>query len=67
MAVVIVLVLTNTKFCFHLSDISGVNLEAVFVRNILLNIIIVVSSACVRFQISGVNSDMQIVADLFPT
>ena len=66
-AVIVVLVLTDAQLLTNLSDISRVNLEAVLVLDILLDIIVAVNSSSIGFQILGVDCDTQIVADLLPT
>lgn len=67
MGIVVVLMLPNSQFFPNLSDISGVNLEAILFLDILLNIIVGVDSAHIGFQILGVDSNVEVIADLFPT
>ena len=45
MGIVVVLMLPNPQLFPYLSDISGVNLEAVLFFNVLLNILVGVNSA----------------------
>ena len=67
MRIAVVLMLPNAQLFPNLSDISRVNLEAVLFFNVLLNIIVGVDSAHVGFQILGVDRNVEIIADLFPT
>ena len=67
MGIVVVLMLPNPQLFPYLSDISGVNLEAVLFLDILLNIIVGVDSAHIGFQILGVDRNVEVIADLFPT
>ena len=67
MRIVVVFVLMNPQLFPNLSDISRVNLEAVLFLDILLNIIVGVDSAHIGFQILGVDRNVEIIADLFPT
>ena len=67
MRIVVVFVLMNRVLFPNLSDISRVNLEAVLFLDILLNIIVGVDSAHIGFQILGVDRNVEIIADLFPT
>ena len=66
-AVVVILMLTDAQLLTNLSDISGVNLEALLLSHILLYIIVGVDLASIGFQILCIHGDTQIVSDLFPT
>ena len=67
MGIVVVLMLPNAQLFPNLSDISRVNLEAVLVLDILLDIIVAVNPASIGLQVLRIHGDTQIVADLFPT
>ena len=67
MRIVVVLMLPNAQLFPNLSDISRVNLEAVLVLDILLDIIVAVNPASIGLQVLRIHGDTQIVADLFPT
>ena len=67
MTVVVVLMLTDAQLLTNLSDISRVNLEAVLLLDILLDVIVAVNLASIGLQVLGIHGDTQIVADLFPT
>ena len=67
MAIIVVLMLTDAQFLTNLSNVSRVNLEAILVLDILLNIIVGVDSAHIGFQILGVDRNVEVIADLFPT
>ena len=67
MRIVVVFVLMNPQLFPNLSDISRVNLEAVLVLDILLDIIVAVNPASIGLQVLRIHGDTQIVADLFPT
>ena len=67
MAVIVILMLPNAQLFPNLSDICRVNLEAVLFLDILLNIIVGVDSAHIGFQILGVDRNVEVIADLFPT
>ena len=67
MRIVVVFVLMNPQLFPNLSDISRGNLEAVLFLDILLNIIVGVDSAHIGFQILGVDRNVEVIADLFPT
>ena len=67
MRIVVVFMLPNPQLFPNLSDISGVNLEAVLFLDILLNIIVGVDSAHIGLQILGVDRNVEIIVDLFPT
>lgn len=67
MRIVVILMLPNAQLFPNLSDISGVHLEAVLFLNVLLNIIVGVDSAHIGFQILGVDRNVEVIADLFPT
>lgn len=64
MAVVVVFVLMDTQLFPHLPDIGRVDFEAVFFLHILLDVIVGVDLTNVGLQISRIDSNMQIVADL---
>ena len=64
---IVVLMLPNAQLFRYLSDASGVNLEAVLFLNVLLNIIVGVDSARIGFQVLGVDRNVEVIADLFPT
>ena len=66
-AIVVVLMFTDAQFLTNLSDISRVNLEAVLLLDILLDVIIAVNLASIGLQVLCIHGDAQIVADLFPT
>ena len=66
-AIIVVLMLTDAQFLTNLSNVSRVNLEAILVLDILLNIIVGVDSAHIGFQILGVDRNVEVIADLFPT
>ena len=67
MGIVVVLMLLNPQLFPNLSDIGRMDFEAVLFFNVLLNIIVGVDSAHVGFQILGVDRNVEIIADLFPT
>ena len=67
MAIIVVLMLTDAQFLTNLSNVSRVNLEAVFLLDILLDIIVAVNPASIGLQVLCIHGDAQIVADLFPT
>ena len=67
MAVIVILMLPNAQLFPNLSDICRVNLEAVLVLDILLDIIVAVNSASIGLLVLRIHGDTQIVADLFPT
>ena len=67
MRIVVVLMLPNAQLFSYLTGISGVNLEAVLFFNVLLNILVGVDSAHIGFQILGVDRNVELIADLFPT
>ena len=67
MRIVIVLMLPNPQLFPYLSNISRMNLEAILFFNVLLNIIVGVDSAHIGFQILGVDRNVEVIADLFPT
>ena len=66
-AIVVILMLTDAQLLTNLSDVSRVNLEAVLVLDILLDIIVAVNPASIGLQVLRIHGDTQIVADLFPT
>ena len=66
-AIIVVLMLTDAQFLTNLSNVSRVNLEAVFLLDILLDIIVAVNPASIGLQVLCIHGDAQIVADLFPT
>ena len=66
-AIVVILMLTDAQLLTNLSDICRVNLEAVLVLDILLDIIVAVNPASIGLQVLCIHGDAQIVADLFPT
>ena len=66
-ATIVVLVLTDTQLLTNLPDIGRVDFEAVLFFNVLLNIIVGVDSAHIGFQILGVDRNVEVIADLFPT
>ena len=65
-AIVVVLMLTDAQLLTNLSDISGVNLEAVLLLDVLLDVIVAVNLAGIGLQVLGIHGDTQIVAVLFP-
>ena len=65
--VIVILMLTDAQLFPYLSDISGVDFEALLLFHILLYIIVGVDLASIGFQILCIHGDTQIVADLFPT
>ena len=67
MGIIVILILPNSQFFPNLSDISRVNLEAVFFFNVLHNILVGIDSAHIGFQILGVDRNVKVIADLFPT
>ena len=67
MAVIVILMLTDAQLLTNLSDASRVNLEAVLVLDILLDVLVAVNPASIGLQVLGIYGDTQIVADLFPT
>ena len=67
MRIVVVLMLPNPQLFSYLSDISRVHLEAILFFNVLLNIPVGVDSAHIGFQILGVDRNVEVIADLFPT
>ena len=67
MAVIVILMLTDAQLLTNLSDVSRVNLEAVLVLDILLDIIVALNPASIGLQVLRILGDTQIVADLFPT
>ena len=67
MAIVVVLVLMDSQFLTNLSNIGRVNLEAVLLLDVLLDVIVAVNLASIGLQVLGIHGDTQIVADLFPT
>ena len=67
MAVIVILMLTDAQLLTNLSDVSRVNLEAVLVLDILLDIIVAANPASIGLQVLRIHGDTQIVADLFPT
>ena len=66
-AIVVILMLTDSQLLTNLSDICGVYLEAVLLLDILLDVIVAVNLASIGLQVLGIHGDTQIVADLFPT
>ena len=66
-ATIVVLVLTDTQLLTNLSDIGRMDFEAALFLDILLNIIGGVDSAHIGFQILGVDRNVEVIADLFPT
>ena len=66
-AVIVVLMLTDAQLLTNLSNVSRVNLEAVLLLDILLDVIIAVNLASIGLQVLRIYGDTQIVADLFPT
>ena len=66
-AIIVVLMLTDAQFLTNLSNVSRVNLEAILVLDILLDIIVAVNPASIGLQVLCIHGDAQIVADLFPT
>ena len=67
MAIIVILMLTDTQLLTKLSNVSRVNLEAVLFLDILLDVIVAVNLASIGLQILRIHGDTQIVADLFPT
>lgn len=67
MRIVIVLMLPNPQLFPNLSDIGRMDFEAALFLDILLNIIVGVDSAHIGFQILGVDRNVEVIADLFPT
>ena len=67
MRIVVVFVLMNPQLFPYLSNISRMNLETILFFNVLLNIIVGVDSAHIGFQILGVDRNVEVIADLFPT
>ena len=67
MAIVVVLMFTDAQLLTNLSNVSRVNLEAILVLDILLDVIVAVNAASISLQVFGIYGDTQIVADLFPT
>lgn len=67
MRIVIVLMLPNPQLFPNLSDISRVHLEAILFFNVLFNILVGVDSAHIGFQVLGVDRNVEVIADLFPT
>ena len=67
MGIVVVLMLPNAQLFPNLSDIGRMDFEAVLFLDILLNIIVGVDSAYIGFQILGVDRNVEVIADLFPT
>ena len=66
-AIVVILMFTDAQLLTNLSDICRVNLEAVLLLDILLDVIVAVNLASIGLQVFGIYGDTQIVADLFPT
>ena len=66
-AIIVVLMLTDAQFLTNLSNVSRVNLEAILVLDILLDVIVAVNPASIGLQVLCIHGDAQIVADLFPT
>ena len=66
-AIVVVLMLTDAQLLTNLSNVSRVNLEAVLLLDVLLDVIVAVNPASIGLQVFGIYGDTQIVADLFPT
>ena len=64
---IVVFMLPNPQLFPYLSNISRMNLEAILFFNVLLNIIVGVDSAHIGFQILGVDRNVEVIADLFPT
>ena len=67
MRIAVVLMLPNPQLFPNLSDINRVNLETVLFFNVLPNIIVGVDSAHIGLQILGVDRNVEVIADLFPT
>ena len=67
MGIVVVLMLPNAQLFPYLSDIGRMDFEAVLFFNLLLNILVGVDSAHIGFQILGVDRNVEVIADLFPT
>ena len=67
MGIVVVFMLPNPQLFPNLSDIGRMDFEAVLFLDILLNIIVGVDSAHIGFQILGVDRNVKVIADLFPT
>ena len=67
MGIVVVLMFPNAQLFPNLSDIGRMDFEAVLFLDILLNIIVGVDSAHIGFQILGVDRNVEVIADLFPT
>ena len=65
-AIIVVLMLTDAQFLTNLSNVSRVNLEAILVLDILLDIIVAVNPASIGLQVLCIHGDAQIVTDLFP-
>ena len=66
-AIIVILMLTDTQLLTNLSDVSRVNLEAVLLLDVLLDVVIAVNLASISLQVLSIHGDTQIVADLFPT
>ena len=67
MGIVVVLMLLNPQLFPNLSDIGRMDFEAVLFLDILLNIIVGVDSTHNGLQILGVDRNVEVIADLFPT
>ena len=67
MGIVVVLMLPNPQLFPNLSDIGRMDFEAVLFLDIPLNIIVGVDSAHIGFQVLGVDRNVEVIADLFPT
>ena len=59
--------LPNPQLFPYLSNVSRVDFESVLFFNVLLNILVGVDSAHIGFQILGVDRNVEVIADLFPT
>ena len=65
-AIVVVLMFTDAQLLTNLSNVSRVNLEAILVLDILLDIIVAVNPASNGLQDLCIHGDAQLVADLCP-
>ena len=67
MRIVVILMLPNAQLFPNLTDIGRMDFEAILFFNVLLNIIVGIDSAHIGFQILGVDRNVEVIADLFPT